>query len=199
MAPAQLGALQVHLSQAADGGEEGDADLWWTRDPGEEELRLLRHEVTQHGEELAVDLVSIYTRPLCACSNSDDADPAVQSPLSAITSSSSERAAVVDEAAPRRLLLPGAGGRRDGRGPGGLLLLQGHRGVHLPQHLPHDVDVAVLARPHLLPQVPKPSCRPEAEAGRDGEPYLLGRHRGSVHAHLRFLADRSLSTLLGNL
>jgi hypothetical protein len=28
------------------------------------------------------------------------------------------------------------------------------RGAHLPEHLPHDVHVAVLARPHLLPQIP---------------------------------------------
>lgn len=61
-------------------------------------------------------------------------------------------AAAGDKAAPRG----GGGGATPlpaGGGGGGVARRRG--GVHGAEHLPHDVHVAVLARPHLIPQLPQ--------------------------------------------
>lgn len=61
-------------------------------------------------------------------------------------------AAAGDKAAPRG----GGGGATPlpaGGGGGGVARRRG--GVHGAEHLPHDVHVAVFARPHLIPQLPQ--------------------------------------------
>lgn len=75
-------------------------------------------------------------------------------------------------------------------------------GVHGAEHLPHDVHVAVLARPHLIPQLPQAGGSPEAEAGGEAEPDTLHRHRRPAkqarHDRRPYVASIALHSLLSS-